>query len=162
MTMLKTKTDVFLRKTEDFSNNNGRGIPPIRYFCAENPDKPAEVTRHVVKFSEATGEMTVTVSHQDKVLGRWRTHWSPKGFPMLSQWVNPQKPTDKQKGFSHIFLIKFHLWALNHGFFLAQPSTARCVPSCIVRCTADHRWSWRWGTFPLLLSVLMRISIWVK
>lgn len=35
----------------------------------------AEVTRHVVKFSEATGEMTVTVSHQDKVLlGRWRTH----------------------------------------------------------------------------------------
>jgi hypothetical protein len=113
----------------------------------------------VVKFSEATGEMTVTVSHQDKVLGRWRTHWSPKGFPMLSQWVNPQKPTDKQKGFSHIFLIKFHLWALNHGFFLAQPSTARCVPSCIVRCTADHRWSWRWGTFPLLLSVLMTIAV---
>ena len=98
MTMLKTKTDVFLRKTEDFSNSNGRGILPIRYFCAEHPDRPAEVTRHLVKFSEATGEMTVTVSHQDKVLGRWRTHWFPKGFPMLSQWVNPENLQINRRG----------------------------------------------------------------
>ena len=40
-------------------------VPP-RHFGAFEA-RHMEVTRHVVKFSEASGEMTVTVSHQDKV-----------------------------------------------------------------------------------------------